>query len=237
MVDAKHETKDAKPETKDSRADKMAPKKADGEITPIVITELQPPSAVVGSADMELHVIGSGFTNNAMIAFARMNKQTTFHSDTDVSTIIQPSEATIPPGKASVTIKDGTFESNELEFLFTVPEADSADPLTLTALTPPNAELGSADVVLHAAGTGFTPSSILTFNGGDEPTVFVSDKEVTTIVKPSLATVVGSFPVTVKRGTEETPALMFDFIETIEAGTRRTESRETRNSETRHSKK
>ena len=47
-------------------------------------------------------------------------------------------------------------------------------------LEPDEVEAGSAeDITMHVHGTGFTDKSVITFNGHDEPTVFVSENEVT----------------------------------------------------------
>lgn len=51
---------------------------------------------------------------------------------------------------------------------------------TVTSLVPNSAELGSPSFVLHVHGTGFKSNSIIVFAGQEEPTTFVSDKEVTT---------------------------------------------------------
>jgi hypothetical protein len=102
-------------------------------------------------------------------------------------------------------------------------EAPSA-PLVATSLSPAQATIGDpADVVMRVAGEGFTAACVITFNGGDEPTTFVSDTVVSTIVKPSTATTPGTYPVTVKRGAEESEPLGFTFIEPTR--TRATEDR------------
>ncbi len=81
-------------------------------------------------------------------------------------------------------------------------------------LEPDEVEAGSAaDITMHVHGTGFTNKSVITFNGLDEPTVFVSDTEVTTIVKPSLFTVPAVCPVTVKNGGYESEEVEFEFLE------------------------
>ena len=53
------------------------------------------------------------------------------------------------------------------------------------------------DVTLHVQGTGFTPETVILFNGLEEPTVFVSATDVTTLVKPSLFLVPADCPVSV----------------------------------------
>lgn len=58
---------------------------------------------------------------------------------------------------------------------------------TVTGVAPASAVCGGADITLHVLGTGFTTASVILFNGGQEPTTYVSGTELTTIVKPSLA--------------------------------------------------
>ncbi len=49
------------------------------------------------------------------------------------------------------------------------------------------------------------------FNGGEEPTEFVSDVLLTTVVKPSTATTEGAFPVLVRQGGFDTAPQSFTF--------------------------
>jgi hypothetical protein len=93
-------------------------------------------------------------------------------------------------------------------------------PLVLSSISPSSAVIGSADVVLHAIGSGFTPDSVIVFNGGDETTVYVSDTEVTTIVKPSLASVAISVPVLVRNGDLPSGDQIFTFISAQAAAAR-----------------
>lgn len=72
---------------------------------------------------------------------------------------------------------------------------------TLSGISPSTAVRGGADLTMTCTGTGFvTGLTRITFNGGDEPTTFVSATSVTTIVKPSTATVAGGYPVNVHNG-------------------------------------
>jgi hypothetical protein len=85
---------------------------------------------------------------------------------------------------------------------------------TLESLNPDTAAIGDDDVTMHVIGTGFTAAAQIVFNGGAETTVFVSDTELTTTVKPSTAEVAGAFPVTVvQNGFTVEPPLDFTFIE------------------------
>jgi hypothetical protein len=82
----------------------------------------------------------------------------------------------------------------------------------ILSLSPSSAEVGDPDFTLHVHGTGFTPTSKIFFNGGEEPTTYVSASELTTGV--SMATVSGASVVPVNvvsaDGVSSTP-LNFTF--------------------------
>lgn len=84
---------------------------------------------------------------------------------------------------------------------------------TLTSLDPATAVLNDPDFTLHVHGSGFTASSVIVFAGQDEPIVFISATEITTIVKPSLPWGAVTVPVRVRNGTEESAPLDFTFTE------------------------
>lgn len=51
---------------------------------------------------------------------------------------------------------------------------------TTSSLSPNSATLGDASFTMTVNGTGFTPTSVIVFNGYEEPTTFVSPTSVTT---------------------------------------------------------
>ena len=93
-----------------------------------------------------------------------------------------------------------------------VPEGLEAGPPTLDSISPSEAAIGSEDVTLSCTGSNFWPSTIITFNGGDEPTTVVSDTEATTIVKPSTASTPGTYPVAVRHGGGPSTTQGFTFL-------------------------
>lgn len=93
------------------------------------------------------------------------------------------------------------------------PEPEPGLEPTLTSIDPDTAELGSADVTLHCHGTNFTDTSVVYFANQSEPAVFVSDTELTTIVKPSLGWGAVPVDVWVQQGSVETAHLAFTFTE------------------------
>jgi hypothetical protein len=90
----------------------------------------------------------------------------------------------------------------------------------LSSLNPSTADVGSPDLTMVVNGTGFTSSSVIVWNGGDEPTTFGSASQVSTIVKPSTASGPYTVPIAVRNGDKVSNELQFQFTETI-AGTRK----------------
>lgn len=86
----------------------------------------------------------------------------------------------------------------------------------VTGITPNTAEVGGPDFTVTVNGGGFTEESVIVWNGGDEPTTYVSKSAVTTDVKPSTASGPVTIPVTVRNGeltAEET--VDFTFIDPV----------------------
>lgn len=53
-------------------------------------------------------------------------------------------------------------------------------PPVVNSLVPNSVAIGQPSFDIHVMGTGFTPTSVIVFNGYDEPTTFVSETELTT---------------------------------------------------------
>lgn len=85
----------------------------------------------------------------------------------------------------------------------------------LDTIEPATAVVGADDVVLRAIGSGFDDATVIVFNGGEEPTEFVSDSEVTTIVKPSTASGPWTVPVLVRNVDGDSDPIDFAFTEPV----------------------
>jgi IPT/TIG domain len=90
-----------------------------------------------------------------------------------------------------------------------------APTCTLDSIDPATAVVGDPDVTVTLTGTGFTPSAALVWNGVQDTLTYVSDTELTTVVKVSLATVASTATVAVYQGGYTTPSLPFEFTEPI----------------------
>lgn len=81
-----------------------------------------------------------------------------------------------------------------IQFILT---SGSPQPPALTSLQPNQATIGQPSFTLHVFGTGFKNTDVINWNGGDEPTVFVSSTELTTQVDMATATTAMTIPVKV----------------------------------------
>jgi hypothetical protein len=107
-------------------------------------------------------------------------------------------------------VEDARHDDTDVPPPLTLP---SGEPPILESISPNTAVIGGPDVTMTASGIGFTEASVISFNGGEEPTVYVDGGRLTTIVKPSTATTPGSYPVTVANGDKVSEAASFTFTE------------------------
>lgn len=82
---------------------------------------------------------------------------------------------------------------------------------TISSLNPNTAVVGGADLTMTVNGSGFTPSSVIVWNGGDEPTTYGSASQVSTGVKPSTASGPYTVPIAVRNGDKVSNELPFTF--------------------------
>ena len=116
----------------------------------------------------------------------------------------------IPPGAGQGSGGAGGGEGTEYQ----TPEID--------ALEPDEIELGAAATTLNVSGSGFTNKSVISMNGEDVPTTFVSDSEVTTPLDPAQWTAAGVVTVTVKNGGYKSEEVELEILEAGPAASRQT---------------
>jgi len=86
---------------------------------------------------------------------------------------------------------------------------------TVSGLSPATAVKGGADLTMTVTGTNFVSGlTRINFNGGIENTTFISVTQVSTVVKPSLVSVSGAYPVCVENGPFKSNAISFTFTDT-----------------------
>jgi hypothetical protein len=84
------------------------------------------------------------------------------------------------------------------------PDVTTLAPATAVSETGP-------DLTMTVNGSGFNQFSIIVFNGHDEPTNYISDTQLSTIVKPSIFIVPAVVPVCVRNGNLRSDEVDFTF--------------------------
>jgi hypothetical protein len=90
----------------------------------------------------------------------------------------------------------------------------------IEALEPDEIALGAAATTLSVSGTGFTDKSVISMDGEDVPTTFVSAEELTTPLDPAQWSAAGVVQVVVKNGGYKSEEVEFEILEANPVGTR-----------------
>ena len=129
-----------------------------------------------------------------------------------------PSNGSITGSDVLAAIRDPTFPGVAwTEHAYEWPTAAILDwsgmaAPTATSIVPASATIGDPSFTVHVHGTGFLPSSVIVWNGFDEPTTVVSPTELTTGVNMPLWQAPVTVPVTVRTGdVHVTDPLLFEF--------------------------
>jgi hypothetical protein len=83
----------------------------------------------------------------------------------------------------------------------------------VTSLNPSSVNLGEPSFDIHVMGRNFREDSVIVFNGYVEPTTFVSDTELTTIVNMTVWAAPAILPVQVMTDNVQSDPVMFEFID------------------------
>ena len=114
----------------------------------------------------------------------------------------------IPPGAGQGVGGEGGGSGTEYE----TPDIE--------ALEPDEIALGAAATTLSVSGTGFTDKSVISMDGEDVPTTFVSAEELTTPLDPAQWSAAGVVQVVVKNGGYKSEEVEFEILEAGPAASR-----------------
>jgi YVTN family beta-propeller protein len=142
------------------------------------ITAISPNSAVVGGAAFTLTINGTNFVAASMVNFGGAAPTTTFVNSTQLTVAI-PTAAIASTGTLAVTVTNpapGGGTSNSMNFTITsgpipVPTINSIDP---------SCALAGSSFVLTVGGLNFVASSVVRWNGSDQPTTLGSNSGILT---------------------------------------------------------
>lgn len=161
--------------------------------TPVVLA-LSPPSVLAGGPGFTLTVSGSGFVPQSVLQWNGAARPTSVDSSTQLTAQIDSADIG-NAGSVAVTVSNaGAGGGTSVAFGFTVlPPAE----LSLTRISPTRVPAGGPAFVVTAIGTGFTPTSIVQWNGAARPTTYVSSTELTAQISANDIAQAGSAALTV----------------------------------------
>lgn len=120
----------------------------------------------------------------------------------------------VPVGPPGGPLQGSSMSGAVPEELQPPPPPDPELAPVVTSIDPTGAAIGDPDLTLTVTGEKFVDGSLILFNNSAEETVFVSETELTTTVKPSTASVAGAFPVAVRNPDgQESSAVDFTFTD------------------------
>ena len=149
---------------------------------PPAIASVFPASALAGSPDTTLTVVGSGFINppysypsaTSVVRWNGAALNTSFISATELRAVA-PAALLAAAGSAQVTVlTPGSAGSESTPVSFTV----AALAPRILSLQPASATAGSGSFTLAVRGEGFTGNASVTWNGSPRTTTFVDSTEL-----------------------------------------------------------
>lgn len=148
------------------------------------IGALDPPTRPAGGGAFSLGVLGAGFVPGAVVRFNGADRPTAFISGTALGAALGAGDVAFAGsfGIAVVNPPPGGGASNELAF--GVSASASGSP-TLTALYPASWPSGGTAFNLTVDGTGFSPGSVVRFNGVNRPGVLQGTTRLIVYIPPS----------------------------------------------------
>jgi hypothetical protein len=144
------------------------------------VTTLSPASIPAGGPNFTLTVNGSNFVSGATVLFNGLPRVTTFVNASQVTAAILATD--IPfVGTATVVVTNpvpGGGVSNSVNYSIT-----GTNPVpVITTISPTSVSAGSPAFTLTVNGTGFTPTSVVSFGGSARTTTFVSITQITAAI-------------------------------------------------------
>jgi polyisoprenoid-binding protein YceI len=156
------------------------------------ITRLLPDTLASGSPANTITIEGTNFRSDSVALFDGQALTTYSDSATSIRALIDADRLS-QPGAFPITVRSpqGTL-SNAVNLTVTGPGPQ------ITALDPPNRQVGSPSFVLTVDGAGFEVLSVIRFNGVALSTDFFSTSRLRATVPTNLLQVTGTVPVLVE---------------------------------------
>ena len=134
------------------------------------ISAISQNSVTVGSAALTLTVAGSGFVQSSVVQWNQSNRSTTFVSSTQLQVALASADFAVA-GAAQITVANpGPGGGSSSPVTFTVnnptPQISGISPTTVTTV--------NGGLTMTVTGSGFVPTSAVTWNGAARTTSYLS---------------------------------------------------------------
>jgi C1A family cysteine protease len=155
-----------------------------------------PSEAVAGGEAFTLRVIGENFMPGCTIRWNGQDRDTKRNYVSSLEAVI-PAEDIATPGVARITVFNPAPVGGESEPV-NFPILKEPHPVPqLLSTSPSRVPAGSPGFTLILKGTGFTPVSVVRWNGTARTTTYISPEEVSAVVPSSDISLPGTATVTV----------------------------------------
>jgi IPT/TIG domain-containing protein len=159
------------------------------------LSSIVPATLPAGGPDFTLTLAGSNFVSASVVRVNGSPRATTLVSTTQLTATILAGDIA-SPGTLSITVftpGPGGGTSGALAFTVT-----ALNPVpVLSTLVPSSALQGGPAFTLTVTGSGFVPSSTVSWNGSSRATTFVSATQLTAAIPASDLVAAGTVPITV----------------------------------------
>lgn len=138
------------------------------------ISAISQNSATVGSTALTLTITGSGFVQSSVVQWNQSNRSTTFASSTQLQVALTAADLAVA-GTAQITVTNpGPGGGSSSPVTFTVnnpaPQISGISPTTVTTV--------DAGLTITVTGSGFIPTSAVTWNGAARTTSYLSTTQL-----------------------------------------------------------
>ena len=171
-----------------------------------VVSTLNPSSAQAGAPAFVLTVNGSQFASQSLVLWNGTALSTTYVSNSQLTAqVTAPDIATA--GTANVQVATDQVDSNVVTFTVA-----PLGPFALTSISPQQVTAGGGPFMLTVFGSGFTATSVITWNGTNLTTTYISGTTLRAAVNAVQISSVGTASIAVvnpanQGGTSSTQTL------------------------------
>jgi len=138
------------------------------------LASINPLSAPAGAGALSLDITGSGFVPSSVVTWNNAPLATTFVSGSEVKAALPATNDAIGVIAAVAVSNPTPAGGNSGAINFNVNNPVPA----ITAITPRSVDAGAAATALAIVGSGFVPSSVVSWNGNPIATTFVNSTQV-----------------------------------------------------------